>query len=316
MRFFSASPQLFLPGTVFNYNDSDHVLVSQILTRTMECSTLRLLNEQIFSQLGIPVSAQPALCEPDNVAAAALSLAHMRMSTQSLIALSRAIMGRCRRDNGERILDGATLLMRQVIAIPSLPRRHTKQYVWHHETPVSFGLGCAAYADGSFGHPGSSSSSDQCCAIRFNPARGVAVAVGMDARATRVRDGLVTTILRLLLDDHAGPDAPLVPTCSDCEPGAPWSFGPGELEGSYIGARDDLQITVSETPDGVLLTMINPVTAVRRLFPFKWDDLRCPLPAGSADAAHLPLSFFRDPGSGTPCVMYGWRAFKRNKGAP
>lgn len=311
LALFAAAPMLFRPGSVFNYHDFDHFILDQLLTRLQQRSTLELARSMIFGPLRLEADplesggpqvtghewdAMSRLFRPQHPASGApvQSLSDVSLSVPDLTRLAVALLGGA----GDQVLDPlVTLLARtQVVELPSCV-----QQVWQQQMPASYGYGFAHYANGSLGHPGSGPG--QCCALRFHPERRIAIAVGLNARVLHVRDGIVDSVLHLLGKAGEPAQPPMPP------PGT--TFRANELTGSYVGARNGPCLSVREEAGGPVLTVTPGSPGARREHEFLLDVQRQMVLRHGGSTARVPVCFFREPETGTPCLMLGWRAYKR-----
>jgi CubicO group peptidase (beta-lactamase class C family) len=305
---FVEAPMLFRPGTVFNYHNFDHLILDQLLTRLQERPTLELARSMIFVPIrleadplesgGIRVTGHDwdtasRQFRPQHTASNApvLSLSDVTLSVADLTRLAAALLG-----NEVSDLRGTLLARIQVVELP----RCTQQ-VWQQQMPASYGYGFARYTNGFLGHPGSALG--QCCALCFDPERHTAIAVGLNARALHVRDGIVDSVLRLLGKNSEPAQLTMPPPDT--------TLRATELTGSYVGARNGTCLSVREEAGGPVLTVTNGSTGARREREFLLDVQQQRVMRHGGRVARVPVCFFREPQTGTPCLMLGWRAYKR-----
>jgi CubicO group peptidase (beta-lactamase class C family) len=295
-RFFLATPQLFRPGDVFNYNESDHILIERILSRISGRKLLQLVLERVIEPLELANECTFVDEDsPTDCAAGTYFVSRTTMTCQGLAALAVATSGL---RQAPRQLSSAELLRRQVVRIPS-PR----QRLWEQRIPTSFGFGYAQYADGSLGHPGSSARAGHCCAIRYDPTVDVVIAIALNARTLPLRDGLVDLALRIARqgrNSYKHSSSPRVPDI----------FRPRELLGRYVGARFDFEMMVTDHEGGLRLNVRNPLTSKCITRPLI-VDAKHGIISASTGVARIPVCFFREPHAGIPCVMFGWHVFKQ-----
>jgi hypothetical protein len=262
---------LFRAGTVFNYCETDYVLLAEILHRLTGTRQLSQLLE--LHPLPLPAQEKP------------FPWSREWWTVDELLELgSSLLLLQITDDSSMKGLWGVEV---------TLPRALPQQ--WQQHLPAAFGLGLALYADGSAGHPGS--AADTCCAIRFDARQQLALAIGMTGHAPHVRDGLIDVILRLSGMDIAA---------SGISSGPVQKFRATELAGTYGNSAGMLQIFVYESRDAVVLRISNPITGTSSERVFETIGMQ-----QREGAAAVPVFFFRDPVDGTPCLMHGWHAYRR-----
>lgn len=308
---FLAAPMLFRPGSVFNYHDFDLLILDRLLMRLAGRTTLELARTLIFTPLGFdlePSDSSDGVAvtghEWDNrlrqfqalppiTRGAAQSLYDLTLSVPQMTSLADALMG------GTAILNEAAMYLNRMQVVP-LP--HRPQAAWQRQFPISYGYGVARYKNESLGHPGSAEG--QCCALRFHPERHIAIAIGLNARMLSVRDGIIDSIVRLFPQE-----AP-----ESLRPGTAFSshagISPGELAGIYVGSRDGPRLRIREESGNTLLT-IEHSTIADSAREFLLDVQQQRLQPLNGGAVRVPICFFREPETGTPCLMFGWRAYKQ-----
>jgi hypothetical protein len=158
--------------------------------------------------------------------------------------------------------------------------------------PVSFGLG-AARVRGDFS--GSSGiTHGQCLGLRFDPATGLAVAIGLSAAVPHLRDLVLSALCRDITGRPAPAERPS------------FEFALEELAGTYYGPGDGI-VEVACIADRLVCAIGRERSPDRLRSELVLDDdgravLRSPLP-------HLSLGFFRDDDS--IGLMLGLHAYKR-----
>jgi hypothetical protein len=96
---------------------------------------------------------------------------------------------------------------------------------------------------------------------------------------------------------------------AECPPS--WSFTVSELVGRYFSGADALEIAVVADRSKLELRIRNPATAGRAAHPFALDVDGDIVQEAGGPYTTFPARFFRDPGSGCPCLYYEWRAYKK-----
>ena len=165
------------------------------------------------------------------------------------------------------------------------------------QIPIAYGFGCAENADSLFGHNGSGRG--QTCGVRFDADRKIAVVVALNAWLPYVRDHLLRETGALLGTPRA--QSAGVPQTVDVES--------GEFEGVYTGCVPGAQVTVSRSGPELNCDLCDASGAVQArmiLIPDGRGGL-----AMKSDAQHLSVGFFREKAAGTPCLMLGLNAFRK-----
>jgi hypothetical protein len=190
------------------------------------------------------------------------------------------------------------MLLTQSIELPIAPEWPIRDCAL-----VSYGFGCGLHRNRLLGHPGESSG--QCCALHFDPARKVAVAVGVNARAFHVREAALTMLMRAM-------------GCSnDTSVPKRETFEPGELLGNYVGGSMGRIVEVREHDAGLVCRFVSPrETAESGATDKNFPVVRFHVTEeGHAELdeqwRQIPMCFFREPGGTTPCLFAGAVSFRQ-----
>jgi hypothetical protein len=323
------SRQLFRPGSVFNYSAFDHFALATILERVARQPLAELLQQRLLEPAGLKSGShegdrrhhrqlfvehhvwnwQSKCFRPHERQLGdvwLLPVADLTLSVRDLIALAKTIIlppsaitcGTGGNASGDIQIVGFRALFRSVVQVPC-----GKQGLWEHQLPSAYGLGCAHFFDEFIGHPGSSSG--QCCSVRFDPGRSMAVAVGINAPTLTLRDGITRSLCRWMrgADDQQVNAVDVPPTFEETEVHGVFRGGDGRL---------DLSIEPSSSRKWIL-RIANPSVGLLLERPLALDD-EDHLVVGSTgedSRLHYPLRFFRDPFTGALCLMLGWHAYRR-----
>jgi len=318
------SQQAFTPGTVFNYNGFDHILLAEVLRRATRLPLAELLRQTVLdrAQLGYGSISEDRRVAGVYVAHHAWnsrsrryhprerhdaaepwpwSLTDITMSTRELTDFCAAVMN-CQRVSESHLdlwnVGALGMLLGPVTAVP----HDTRTFGWYRQPLVSYGTGCARYGDGFMGHPGLSSG--QCCSLVFDPQREVAVAIGINAPVAPLRDKVMATLCEVL----DGGDIPV----SRAQPVDSATFRSDEVVGRYVGGSGFAQIEVERTGDELVLRIGMPASGVRAERRLALDaDGHLLAEAASGGLDRYPICFFRERQSSIPCLMFGWQAHKR-----
>jgi hypothetical protein len=310
-----ASQKIFSAGQVFNYHVTDHVLLGEILSRLLEGDPVRRTEDAILKPLDISQSGKEEnrvdghqwnkraqrferIAGMQYGRLLAPALASPPMSTFDMIRLIKSLLQTpipLDLPESARSLMLELLLRRQVVRLPEAPSRisHSR----NEAMLLSFGLAMGTYSDRSFGVSGSSAG--QCCSIHIDPICGAAVAVGVNARALRVRNQVSSTLLSGLRNGIKVPVLKSQPRRR---------FGPEELTGNYIGGVRGQEINIVRTRRGFLVRLRD--LTLNRLVTGRFTLDERGEPVLLASSQNLPIRFFRDSLTDAPCLMWGWCGFK------
>lgn len=322
VNFFRSTDQVFRPGSVFNYEHTESVILGEVIKRVSGSSTETLVRDLILEPLQVTTGsierdaghpevrvADHSLDQSSGQYATvrsvpycsfwAPSLSSMTMGMVDLVTLGEML-------SGLRLTPGISAgaldaVVRQVVQLPRSAGGPQREVL-----PRSFGFGCAQYGPGVFGHNGSARG--QTCGLRFSPAAGVVVAVALNCWDPYARDSLLQSLLQILLPDF--------PAESGASGGPPKvDMGMDELEGMYAGCVEGLQIEVRRNGDRLLCSLdgLSGSGTQKLNLEVAFDaagELRakCPL-------RHLSVAFFREEHTGTPAILVALNAFRKVRAA-
>lgn len=308
--------QLFEPGTFFNYEHTESVLLGEIVARIMSTDIADLHRTMILDPLGIDTPAGGSDLAQHNMAEHSLdpetrrfvpmrappqcafwraSLSDLTLSLEDLLKLGEAAAG----------LDPGRILRRETVSM----LRDANVYLpaciggpLREEIPSSFGFGCAQYGTGVFGHNGSARG--QTCSLRYNPSSRLVGVVALNAWRPHVRDMLCRKSLASAAG-NTGIDL-------GCSPPSPpdslpdWTFA--EVTGKYAGALGvDAEVCAQ---DGQLVCTLRASSARTALRLVATRTVDGPLQLTS-DAPQLTLGFSRADQRGARLMIIGLNAYRR-----
>lgn len=324
---YAACGQSFLPGSVFNYEHSEHVILGRIIENICGEPATEVVKNRIFRPLGISPSCakldssqQRAFVAQHTYSAKvgcympiaipafgpfwASSLPDATITLHEVIAVGENLLAIQNTVGGPAVFDPATLatLRRPGLTLPY----QVSSGVRAEEAPIAFGPVCAHYRDGVIGH--NASMFGQTCSLRMDLSQNVAVAVGVNAWSPYARDNVLNRALALISrctdfgDEVArsnGPSFPLEHLTG--------GFPPDVLAGSYMGSYFG-EVHVSCTTTHLHFDLGQPGTARSRIsaFPdqFPLYKIESPVP--------IMLGFFNDPTDrDSPALMVGVHAYKK-----
>jgi CubicO group peptidase (beta-lactamase class C family) len=306
LNYVRAAPQLFPPGAVYTFEHSGVALLGEIVRRVVGRPAARAVHDAILAPLGVTRRADAAAAgrcagryeldgqagcftaasdAPDAPPLSELwqpAFSPTVLGLGELLALAEAITDTFPRRAVER-------LTTPVVPLPLAIGGPLRELL-----PGAFGNGVACFRDGFCGS--ASLTRGQCVAVRFDVARRIGVAVGVNATVPYLRDLVLAAVCRKL-----GGRAPALAR-------PPLPFALAELAGSYIGpsggrveAKLDGERLICEIGrDGSPGTLRGAVTV---------DAENRPVLASAA--ADLALAFFRVPQDGGVGLMLGYSAYKR-----
>jgi len=288
------TPLLFGPGKVFNYVHSGPVILGELLRRLTDQSPSAIINEvagssascdeQLLVQGHVfhPREKQYTKAERADLADFwEASLAGPALSVRHLTRIGEALLHRL-------LAAGPNETEHGCVELPTLFGGQTNE-----ETPVAFGPGFARYRSGLYGL--SAAISGQACAIRVDPANRSVIAVAVNSYQPGVRDRLLARVCWAVRNQtHEFDELELT-----------------ELVGFYQGAQDSRWQALME--DGnLVLRRANNAASTRKpaqgIVMQKNEHGRV-VPVSGKQA--VPVGFFLEPESRTPCFMVGTLSYKR-----
>lgn len=311
--------QFFEPGTVFNDDHLNHIILGQMIDRVKEKPFLDVVREDVLAPLGIvPGNRTEDAKHPDIYAhrhawnreaqqwepeadtyvepdPAFAAVSYLSMTSADLLRLGKALLA----DASASAAPGISAwvkeqLFSEAVRVPSTisPTRASR---W---SMSGFGLGMALFQGGYRG--ALTTGRGQSSGIIFDGARRSVVALAMNAPNVQGREALLNT----LFATFAG-DSTVVPETGTLDMGFDEFLGPfttRDIGGLYIGFR-------SEPVE---------VFAAQRSFAFRIDREDCYRFEATPEnrlvmkaRLPMPVGLFPDPASGKPCLMMGVNAFKK-----
>jgi CubicO group peptidase (beta-lactamase class C family) len=311
-EFFSGAPQLFRPGTVFNYEHSECVILGEIIRRVTDTPTDEMMRQRIFEPLRLKAgriksdSSQPRFHVADHGLDASTSrfktlrtvpysafwlssLSDLTLSTSDLLVLGREMIDASRSKISREAILACRRPLTQVPATVGGAQRE--------QMPLSFGAGCAEYAGKLWGHNGSARG--QTCAFRFSPIHDLVIVVALNAWQPYLRDWIVNRIADAVRKSE--------PHSSNRAHRSDWKFD--ELEGTYTGCVQGTTLVAQAEPDKLTCQVTSKGRAAALVMEVTCDPEGCL--AVKSEAPHLSLGFFREEDTDTPCMMLAMNAFKK-----
>lgn len=312
--FARGTPQTFSPGTVFNYEHSESVLLGHIIRRITGRAVVELMQEWLFAPLGISCGTVAATQDPPSSRVAehsldgasrtykplrkvpysrfwATSLSDLTISPRELLELGELLVGtRICPDWPARSLNE---LHEPLVRVPDTAGGPARERM-----PVAFGFGCAHYGGGIFGHNGSARG--QTVGFRFEPQSRTTVAVAINTWNPHLRDVLLNRVFELVRPARS------LDACA--EPVAVLHLS--ELEGVYAGGTQGVRIEAQRTGEALSCVVRNRYIPGEIRVQMAQDQAGRLAP--QSDIGHLSVGFFREPTAGCPCVMLGLNAYRKS----
>jgi len=301
--------RLFEPGTFFNYEHTESVLLGEIVGRIANTDIVELHRRVVLTPLDIempqadPLNAQHEIPEHsfDEVtrrfapmrraprcAFWRASLSDETLSLTELLRLAEAAAG----------LDSARVLRPWTVALLREPHVRLPTCIGgslREDIPHSFGFGCAQYSTGVFGHNGSARG--QTCSLRYDARSGLVVVVALNAWRPHIRDMLCRKIVAAASHQGTTPRAAAVPD---------WEFA--HVTGNYAGAVG-ASAEVSEHGGRLICTLrTSSARNALRLIVTRTADGSLEL---ASEAPQLTLGFSDSNRARSPLMMAGLNAYRR-----
>jgi CubicO group peptidase (beta-lactamase class C family) len=317
-----SAPQYFVPGTIFNEENTESVIVAQIVARVTNKSVFEHFDEFLFSRLGLSVgrfsaessSSRQAGChilspregrfrlmDWSTVLGPApngrkgifeMALSRYTIGLPEILTVAEFIMGQGAIDGKVRPLSGATLklLRSPVIALPKMISSAISEVA-----PESYGIGAGHWRDGFSGVGGSTFGQSQ--GFRFDSRRGIAVAVAINAYMPVLRDLVIGRICEQFPDGNSGRKQ------TEGE-----HYEMSEIAGEYEGAGS--KRASIQRQEGRCVVFVDPGFGTRR------GRVEIEMGAGgklslATKVPNLQIGFAREQDGGSVVLMMGPHAFKK-----
>lgn len=312
--FMKNTSQLFIPGTVFNYEHTEHVVLGEIIRRVANRPVNALLADRLFD----PVGVTPQLAISARKGSLARVQQYIKNSQGCFVEISPSSPGKFWRTS----LSSSTLSFDEVASIfemilsglvlseiPDLLDLLQKPYIRTPRTiktsdcelmPEAFGLGCALYQHDVIGH--NFSTMGQTCALRIVPSERAVILVGMNAWVPHDRDRIVQWILSSFVEHSSAGTNPSDISTAELFGG----FTMQSLQGTYWGSyQSEISVAID---DGRLLLSTPGRSGSMRLCEIELEE------GGGVriwNSKPIPIVFFADPHDGVPCLTLGLTTYKR-----
>lgn len=254
---FGSARQLFPPGSTFNYEHSEHVLLGETLRRICGSPPLQLVHDTLLvpagAQLGevadSGISSHAFSPRTGNYVATQLppfgqfweaSLPARTITLDDVVSTVQAASA------DKTIADN---LRKPLISLPQMARSEARA----EQPPRQFSAACGIYDESILGHNGSMFG--QTVGFRLDAQTGAVAAVGVNAYSAQARDTALRRVLNLLANVNmqatpATSPAPLLHARDEVFDDLVFEQVAGRYIGSYLGQltvepdAEDLRITV------------------------------------------------------------------------
>lgn len=230
----SQASQIFRPGCIFNYENSVTAMLGEILFRVTGLRAERLVSDAILVPLGVPVrpdaSSGSHTSSDVHISVKAPpppdSPSHFQLSVPGLLEVVKALAGfrRNHRDTGSILSDRTLASMRE--SVVQIPRSLNSSA--GNMLPIAYGMGLGIFRSGFVGYDGVTPT--QAIGFRFRAESGIALVLGIDAPAQKLRRTVLSE-LSACINDCLGPQAE---HDSDSRSGNS-QIDLSEIEGTYVG---------------------------------------------------------------------------------
>jgi CubicO group peptidase (beta-lactamase class C family) len=332
---FRRAEMLFEPGSVFNYEHSEHVILGAIIASLCAEPAPGIIAARLLAPLGITAASSPPGRTADSYvgehrydrscsAFAFLpsqpfgpfwesSLSDWTLTLSECLAVVETLLHRPKATQGAQSGDGSRVqlssehveaLWEPVVAIP----KGVSTGALSERTPRAFSIACGHYPRKLAGHNGSAAG--QTCAIRFERDAQLAIAVGVNAWAPHARDRLMDRVIdRSLgglpsasLRQHRDRSFELRELTGE--------LALEELAGTYHGGFQG-EAHVHCHKDALAIRFGRPGSSSAHTLAVELQGTGRYVLNSNAPCA---LRFFPDPTTGAPCLMSGVHSYKRVSG--
>ena len=300
----SRAPQIFWPGLVYSYDNSAPTMLGEILANISKRTIPDLVEELIFSPLGIKSRAPQAEDEGIPVQASSFSKKYTEnrslfaslLSFPDLVRFVESLMGDVADGRKTTGLSIPTLkaLRRPVVAIPRTTSSSASRLL-----PTAYGLGLEVFQNGFVGYDTSTGS--QANGFRFDRTRQIAVVLSTSGRFRSFRRALLGRLVELL-GDATNPTQDAAVERHDES-----NLTVGEIVGDYFGDHS-FHASVRQRDGSIVFTVHSAGGGRLELWGQKGKngDLHFDSKVPGAEP-----TFFRYSRTGEACVMFGMYALKR-----
>lgn len=325
VEFLRNTEQVFRPGSVFNYEHTESVVLGEVIRRVSGSSSERLILDFILQPLQLATGtierdagrtdirvANHSLDRDSGQYVAVRSVPYCNFWASSLSSITASAVDLV---TIGQVLGG----LRNVPGISRPAVEHAMQPVveippsWgepeREVSPRSFGFGWAHYPKGLVGHNGSARG--QTCGLRFSRRHGMVAVVALNCWDPCARDSLLDSVFRALL-----PEALVESEATRTQS----KLTMEELEGTYRGCVQDVEILVTRRENRLLCAIGGLAGGGAQKLVVEMTVNESGEPRVRCPVRHLSVGFFREEDTGIPAMLVGLNAFRKvdvrgNRGA-
>jgi CubicO group peptidase (beta-lactamase class C family) len=313
VELFRATPQLFEPGTMFSYENSEHLMLGEIIRRVSGDDILHHYRTRILDVLHLRAGPTRNVNESGFIAehqyqpsarqwTALEILEHNGFWRASVSDWTLSVAGLCELAQalllGQNSPLGDTTSRFLTSPVVTLPRLFGGG-VEIGRLPQSFGFGCGTFRGGFLGLNGSVRGHS--CGLRAAPWCNTTVAVALNASHPMLRDWLLEQVGKRL-----GSASPVAEQPEEC------AIQPHALIGRYIGPQDT-SVMVRGDGSRLVAEFVRAIEGSTSSIAFDLDqDQRL---VRSKDSPPVMMGFFRDKNTDSLGLMLGMTAFIKQSDA-
>ena len=306
---FADLAHIFEEGSVFNYENTSHVILGEIIERITGKDINFILQEKIFQPLGIEPSvllrdyrSKDIYCAPhrkDEYGTITsfvpipggtfwrASLSDLTLTVDDLLKIGEALVGSREHSHLSFVDD---VLRARLVSIPPTVSGDNREH-----SPSFFNAICAEYNGGWFGYAGSGGG--HTCALRFNPSENSVSVVAVNMWLPVIRDKLMDRLCRTRTHAESG------------SPGGNPGFKSNDLVGRYVGGGNVIRnVLVAFEHDNLVFAFGDTaITAAQIRFNLDERNQLVPEP----QSVQPGIGFFPEPRTGAPCLQVGLAALRK-----
>jgi CubicO group peptidase (beta-lactamase class C family) len=317
---FRDKSQLFAPGSVFNYEHSEHVILGEVLGRLCHTAPSALVHEILLAPAGVRLkdkagddqAVSPHVFSPQRGGYVPTKLPPFGPFWEASLPALTITLDDAATAIAAALADGtiARQLLTPAIGLPEMARSEIRA----EQPPRQFTAACGLY---HFGIPGqgrvlghNGSMFGQTLGFRADPLSGTMAVAGVNAYSAHARDTALRRALELVAD--AGEHCPTIHDATPLRHTPEQIFGdlaPPELPGRYVGSYLGEVTVECDGPD--LLITAGPAGNRQSRFRIAADV------GGHTIQSRMPVAMrFQRQADGGAVLFLGVHAYKSQQSAP
>jgi len=297
--------EIFRPGAIFSYEHTGFVLVAEILSRVTGCHFDSLIQQLVVDPF-LKSNEFPNSCASTYgwQGIGSTSLPKHSRNQQNLKIPYIWEPAASRRTMSPRhlaLFASALALDKKIGRLVREPRIYLPNCRFSHRRrflPIGYGLGCFTYPGNLVGH--NATGPDQAMSVRMDVENNFTVAIGIEPRRKDFCEAFIHDLTRSL-----GTSVQQFPKTGPLP--HPANFD--DFAGKYVGTTV-LPVQVDSLEDGLAVTIFprrSPDAGLKSRLTIRSDGSIEP----DAAALGLNIALFREPSTGTPCLMLGMASYRR-----